>query len=301
MMTPRWRFVFVGAGGILLIALVVAIGQLPAVGASGLLHPARHRVMSSPPPTCQDETFSGDGLELKGWRCHASAERRGTLVYLHGIAVNRTSASGVIGRFGRRGFDVVAYDSRAHGESAGDACTYGILEKRDLYRVLDTVGPGPIVLVGTSLGAAVAVQEAALDTRVTAVVAAETFSDLRTVATERAPFFFTRGTIARAFELAEQQGHFEVDAASAVVAATKIKISVLLVHGAADSDTPPDHSRRVLAALAGPKRLILVPGAHHNESLRAAVWDEIERWLEDVLRDPAPGGQAIGSRAASHR
>jgi uncharacterized protein len=284
MMTPRSRFVFVSAGGILLIVLgVVVARQLPAVGAGGLLHPARHRVMATPPPNCQDETFRGEGLDLKGWRCHASAGRRGTLVYLHGIADNRTSAAGVIDRFGRRGFDVVAYDSRAHGESAGDVCTYGVLEKRDLYRVLDTVGPGPIVLVGTSLGAAVAVQEAALDRRVTAVVAAEIFSDLRTVATERAPFFFTHGAIASAFQLAEQQGHFEVDAASPEVAAAKINIPVLLVHGAADSDTPPDHSRRVFAALAGPKRLILVPGAHHNESLRGEVWDEIERWLDEVV------------------
>jgi dipeptidyl aminopeptidase/acylaminoacyl peptidase len=154
--------------------------------------------------------------------------------------------------------------------------------------VLDTVGPGPIVLVGASLGAAVALQEAAFDTRVTAVVAAETFSDLRTVATERAPFFFSRGTIARALRLAEQQGRFEVDAVSPLAAAREIKIPVLLVHGAADSDTPPDHSRRVLAALAGPKRLILVPGARHNESLHREVWDDIERWLEEVL-GPAPG------------
>ena len=147
---------------------------------------------------------------------------------------------------------------------------------------------GPIVLVGTSLGAAVALQEAARDARVTAVVAAETFSDLRTVATERAPFFFTSGVIKRAFALAEQEGRFQVDAVSPVVAAAAITCPVLLIHGAADSDTPPGHSERVLAALAGPKRLILVPGAGHNESLRGAVWDEIERWIDGVL-GPAPG------------
>jgi uncharacterized protein len=146
---------------------------------------------------------------------------------------------------------------------------------------------GPIVLVGTSLGAAVALQEAAVDPRVTAVIAAETFSDLRTVATGRAPFFFTPGIIARAFRIAEQQGHFEVDAVSPVAAAANIRIPVLLVHGAADTDTPPEHSRRVLDALSGPKRIIFVPGARHNESLRADVWNEIERWLEEVL-GPAP-------------
>lgn len=295
MPTPTWRLVLVSVGGILAIALGVAASQFPAAGARGLLHPARHRVIGVPPTTCQDATFTGEGLDLKGWRCHASARPLATLVYLHGIADNRASAAGVIDRFGRRGFNVVAYDSRAHGESAGDACTYGFLEKRDLHRVLDTVGPGPIVLVGTSLGAAVAIQEAALDARVTAVVAAETFSDLRTVATERAPFFFTHGIIARAFQLAEQQGGFEVDAVSPVMAAAAIEIPVLLIHGAADSHTPPEHSRRILAALAGPKRLILVPGAQHNESLRGEVWGEIERWIEGVLGTSHSGNGVIYS------
>jgi pimeloyl-ACP methyl ester carboxylesterase len=288
MTTHRWRLALLGLGGILVTALGVAASQLPAVGAGGLLHPARRRGVGAPPPTCQDATFTGEGLVLKGWQCHASTSRRGTLVYLHGVADNRASGVGIIERFGRRGFDVVAYDSRAHGESAGEVCTYGFFEKQDLHRVLDTVGPGPIVLVGTSLGAAVALQEAARDPRVTAVIAAETFSDLRTVATERAPFFFTSGVIERAFQLAEQQGHFQVDAVSPVAAAAEIRNPVLLVHGAADSDTPPDHSRRVLAALAGPKRLILVPGARHNESLGGDVWGEIERWLQGVM-DPPPG------------
>ena len=239
--------------------------------------------MGPPPPACEEATLAGEGVRLKGWQCRASAERRGTLVYLHGVADNRTSGAGVVDRFARRGFDVIAYDSRAHGESEGDACTYGFFEKHDLHRVLDTVAPGPIVLVGTSLGASVALQHAARDARVTAVVAAETFSDLRTLATERAPFFFTSGVIARAFRLAEQQGRFQVDAVSPVAAAATIKNPVLLIHGSADTDTRPEHSQRVLAALAGPKRLILVPGARHNESLPGEVWDEIERWLETVL------------------
>jgi pimeloyl-ACP methyl ester carboxylesterase len=277
------RLAVVGVGVLVLIALGLAASQLPSAGAGGLLHPARRRVVGPPPSHCQDAAFAGEGVRLNGWRCPASSGRRGTLIFLHGVGDNRTSGAGVVERFGRRGFDVVAYDSRAHGESEGEACTYGFFEKQDLHRVLDTVGPGPIVLLGTSLGAAVALQEAARDARVTAVVAAETFSDLRTVAIERAPFFFTSGVIARAFELAEQQGRFRVDAVSPVAAAAEITIPVLLIHGAADSDTPPAHSERVLAALAGPKRLILVAGAGHNGSLRGVIWDEIERWIDGVL------------------
>jgi alpha-beta hydrolase superfamily lysophospholipase len=287
----RWWLVLVGVSVVVLVTLGMASTLVPSIGAGGLLHPGRHRVTAPPPPTCQDATFAGDGVNLKGWRCRAPTARRGTLVYLHGVADNRTSGTGVIDRFGRLGFDVVVYDSRAHGESEGELCTYGYYEKRDLHHVLDTVGPGPIVLVGTSLGAAVALQEAAGDARVTAVVAAETFSDLRSVATARAPFFFTPGIIARAFKLAEQQGRFSVDDVSPVMAAAEIRSPVLLIHGSADSETRPAHSQRVLAALAGPKRLILVAGARHNESLRGEVWDEIERWIEDVL----------GPRVASRR
>ena len=278
----------IGIAVIVLAALAVFAKQLPSAGANGLLRPARRRATGSPPPACQDVTFAAEGVTLKGWQCRASTTRRGTLVYLHGIADNRTSGAGIVQRFGERGFDAVAYDSRAHGESDGDVCTYGFFEKRDLHRVLDGVGPGPIVLMGTSLGAAVALQEAARDARVTAVVAAETFSDLRTVATERAPFFFTSSAIARAFQIAEQQGRFRVDEVSPVAAAAEIKVPVLLIHGSADSDTPPAHSRRVLAALVGPKRLILVPGAGHNESLRGEVWSEVERWLDGVV----PGAAA---------
>jgi len=281
-MTRLQQLSVVGVSAVLLILGFVA-SELPGAGAGALLHPGRRRVVGPPPPSCTERTFAGDGVSLKGWHCRASAPRRGTVVYLHGVADNRTSGAGIVDRFGRRGFDVIAYDSRAHGESDGDVCTYGYFEKIDLHRVLDAVDPGPIVLIGTSLGAAVALQEASQDRRVVAVVAAETFSDLRTVATERAPFFFSRGTIARALDLAEQQGRFQVDAVSPVAAASTLTQPVLLIHGAADIDTPPAHSQRVLAALAGPKRLILVPGAGHNGSLRGDVWAEIDRWVDGVM------------------
>lgn len=254
--------------------------QLPAIGAGGLLHPVRTVTHAAAPADCNDVTFDGDGVALRGWRCHAATRKpRGTLVYLHGVGDNRGSAAGVVHRFVARGFDVIAYDSRAQGESDGTACTYGYYEKRDLHRVIDRVRASPVILIGTSLGAAVALQEAADDPRVTAVVAAETFADLRSVATERAPAFFTRTTIDKAFALAEREAMMRVDDVSPEQAAARISARVLLIHGDADTDTPPAHSKRVYDSLKGEKRLLLVPGAHHNQSLNPEVWTEIERWI----------------------
>ena len=267
---------------------VTAEKWLPGIGSGALLRPSRHRVNQPPPEGCVDATFDGSGILLNGWKCQATVNRRAILVYLHGVADNRSSSVGIVHRFARRGFDVVAYDSRAHGESDGRVCTYGFFEKEDLRRVLDALDTGPVVLFGTSLGAAVALQEATDDLRVRAIVAAETFSDLRTVASERAPFFFTSGIIESAFRLAQQQGHFEVDSVSPVEAAARLVAPVLLVHGAEDTDTPPAHSQRVFAALKRSKRLILVPGARHNGSLRPDVMGEIERWIDEVLAGTVP-------------
>ncbi len=303
-MTVRRRWVIVGAGVAAFVMLcLLAAEQAAEVAAAGLLHPYRRHVRQQPPPGCADATFAGAGVKLAGWRCGASAQRRAALILLHGVANNRASVAGVVGRFTARGLEVIAYDSRGHGESAGDICTYGYWEKADLARVVQAMPAGPVILLGTSLGAAVALQEAAADARVAGVVAAETFSDLRTVVRERAPWFLPAPVVWRAFVIAESRGGFRADAVSPVEAARRIRVPVLLVHGARDVNTPPDHSRRVLAALHGPKELLLVEGAGHNQSLGVeSAWQRIERWVEEVLaRVGEPGGSPHASDGARPR
>lgn len=286
-MTPRthvWATVTAGAALVALAAVVAGLErELASVGANGLLHPARRRLDGATAARHATRTFQGAGVELEGWLIAAAPPRRGTLVYLHGVADNRGSAAGPAQRFAASGSDVIAYDSRAHGGSSGDVCTYGFYEKRDLARVLDVAAPGPIVVVGTSLGAAVALQAAAEDPRIDAVVAAESFSDLETIASERAPWFFTRAVIRDALRIAGEHGRFQTRATSPVAAAPAIHVPVLLLHGERDRETSPDHSRRIFDALRGEKQLLIVPGAGHNQSLQPRTWLAIEEWIDGVL------------------
>jgi uncharacterized protein len=266
-----------------LLALTVAAGCMPpSWGANAILHPQRRPMKRQPDRPFDAVELDGAGVKLKGWWFHA-AEKRGTLVYLHGVSDNRGTSVGIAEHFLARGFDVIAYDSRAHGESGGDACTYGVYEKQDLARVLDRVETRPIVLMGTSMGAAIALQAAAVDQRVAAVVAVSPFSDLRTAAIERAPFFASKGNIAEAFRLAEAEGRFRVDDASPVAAAARIAAPTLLIHGAKDDETPAAHSQRIFAALHDPKRLILVPNADHNHVVDARIWRDIDAWVDEAL------------------
>jgi alpha-beta hydrolase superfamily lysophospholipase len=275
-----------------LLALAAGGCMPPSWAANALLHPQRTPMRRQPDRPFDAIEFDGAGVKLKGWWFHAG-EKRGTLVYLHGVSDNRGTSVGIADHFLARGFDVIAYDSRAHGESGGDVCTYGVYEKEDLARVLDRVATRPIVLMGTSMGAAIALQAAAVDRRVAAVVAVSPFSDLRTAASERAPWFASKGNIAEAFRLAEAEGKFRVDDASPVAAAPRIAAPTLLVHGAKDDETPAVHSQRIFAALHDPKRLILVPNADHNHVIDAQMWRDIDAWVDATLA-------ASAARAAGH-
>jgi pimeloyl-ACP methyl ester carboxylesterase len=259
--------------------LTISACMPPSWGAPALLHPSHRPLTGGPPLPAEDVEFKGDGVVLKGWLFRTAGERRGAIVYLHGVADNRASVAGVAKRYVPLGYDVLAYDSRAHGDSTGDACTYGYYEKRDLARAIDMLGVANVSIFGVSLGAAVAIQAAVEDPRIGRIVAISTFSDLRRVAGERAPFFASAANIRDALVLAEKQGRFMVDEVSPMKAAARLSIPVLLIHGAKDRETPSTHSERVYQALRGPKRLLLLPKSGHAVGLDETTWRIIDEWI----------------------
>jgi hypothetical protein len=119
-------------GGAALLILALAFIEGPAIGAGALLHPTRVALYRPMPDGCVEREFAGDEVTLRGWHCAARVERRGTVAYLHGVADNRSSAVRYR-RLTQRGFDVIAYDSRAQGQSEGEARTH-FYEKRDRTR-----------------------------------------------------------------------------------------------------------------------------------------------------------------------
>ena len=277
-------------GTLLLVAGVAAIatGPLSSIAAARLLTPERNPPTLAAPAGCVERRFTGDTGALTGWHCQAgTTNHRGTIVFLHGIAGNRDSAAGVVDRFLPLGFNVIAYDARAHGSSSGDLCTYGYHEKYDLRRIIAEIGASRVFLIGHSLGAAVALQAAAIEPAVRGVVAVSTFADLRTIATERddvrgLPSWLVEWGITQV----ERTGNFDVDATSPLRAAASINVPVLLIHGAEDRRPPPAHSERVLAALRGDKELVVVPGAGHFDVLGHETWSRIEQWLLGVTASP---------------
>jgi hypothetical protein len=269
---------------VLVFGAAIAAGCIPPqVGARILVDPARTPIAGEPRVPYGTITFESGDVTLSGWLFAPAGPPKGLVVFVHGRAANRSAGIPVAEALVPRGYAVFAYDQRAHGLSGGQHCTWGALEKRDLGRAIDAVGIAPVVVMGHSMGAAVALQAAAEEPRVRGVIAVASFSDLRTVIAERVPALAPARDVREALRLAELRADFTIDAISPERAAAHVGAPVLLVHGSRDSVVRPAHSRRIFEALAGPRQLLLVDGATHHDVLEyPAVWSAINGWLDAI-------------------
>ena len=101
-----------------------------------------------------------DGLTLRGRDWPASAGR-GTIVLVHGLGEHVGRYEHVAASLGARGWRVIAFDQRGHGASEGERGRLGAADDllADLAPVLDLAhagAPRPLVLLGHSMGGAVA-------------------------------------------------------------------------------------------------------------------------------------------------
>jgi pimeloyl-ACP methyl ester carboxylesterase len=223
---------------------------------------------------------------------------RGTILLVHGWRRSKPGLLRFARPLARAGYRAVLVDLRGQGESTGDWLTYGVQESRDLSRVLDElevrgIVSGPVGILGYSYGAAVAIQLAAADERVEAVVALAPFTSLSEVASRCARLFLpfaSRATIEAAISEAGRRAGFDPAAASPLAAIGGAHARILLVHGKCDGLVPPEHSERLHAAAPSRSELYLLDGVGHNAICRdpgGRVSRESVRWLETWLGRPA--------------
>jgi uncharacterized protein len=130
----------------------------------------------------QTVQFDSDGQKLAGV-VHApdglvSGERRPAIIMMHGFGANKSGGpEWVCEQFAAWGYVALRFDYRGCGESGGERGRVIPLEEvadaRSAVTYLATrpeVDPARIALAGSSLGAGVAIQAAAVDPRVAAVI-----------------------------------------------------------------------------------------------------------------------------------
>lgn len=242
---------------------------------------------------------------LAVWIVEPPGPPRGTILYLHGIFDNKGSLLPTARSPAKRGYRGVLIDSRGHGESTGEWLTYGAREAADYSQVLDELGrrgllAGRIGVYGCSYGAGVAVQFAARDERVAAAVVLAPFSSMREIVRARVrslnlAWLFDDATIDAAIARVGELAQFDPDQADGVAALSCRPVPLLVIHGERDRTIPCDQGARLAAADGPGSRLVLIPGATHDDWTDAglgALWIESSAWFDNWLdsgRSMPPG------------
>lgn len=236
---------------------------------TSILHPAGLQL-----PHEEITLKTTEGIELKCWLIKAQGQSRGTIIYLHGVSECKIIGLPIAKLLRDHGFNVFLYDSRRHGDSGGNYCTYGFYEKHDTATVISHLQTRPdlhlgrIGLFGSSMGAAVAIQVAACDARVAAVVAESGFATLRSIFDDyqkrviKLPWHYLRNIV---IKRSEHLAHFKANAVSPVDAVKDVHVPIFILHGTADTLIRSTYSEIVFASANEPKELWLIRGARHND------------------------------------
>src|SRR5512140_932833 len=212
---------------------------------------------------CEELTLrTAEGISLYCWLIKAPGFARGTVIYLHGVSECVIVGLPVAKLLHDRGYNVFLYDSRRHGNSGGSFCTYGFYEKYDTTTVINylesrpDVHVGKVGLFGASMGAAVAIQVASIDSRIAAVVAESGFATLRTVFDDyqkrmiKLPWHYLRNLVIKRSEVL---AHFKANAVAPMEAVKQIHVPVFILHGTADDRIQSSYSELVFAQANEPK------------------------------------------------
>ncbi|HKY50104.1 MAG TPA: alpha/beta fold hydrolase [Candidatus Limnocylindria bacterium] len=212
---PRTR---AGSLGRTIARVAVAVPAVALLGylavsfavAERFTHAVRHPVDRAPvvaATTYEDITLrTTDGLTLRGWYFPAPGDRAAVIV--HGKDSNRLEGGEKSERMAdfliARGYSVVLFDMRGHGNSEGDRFSLGHLERRDVAAAIEFLlargfAEERIALIGISMGAGVSLQELLVHPGVGAVVADSAYASARALVEENleriagVPSWFTPG------------------------------------------------------------------------------------------------------------
>jgi fermentation-respiration switch protein FrsA (DUF1100 family) len=228
----------------------------------------------TPPPDLpvEDVWFHAeDGVKLHGW--YAPHPRpRAVILFCNGNAGNLSHRIDIVrALYGAADASVLVFDYRGYGRSEGSPRESGILADGRAARAFlaekAQVAPDRVVLMGESLGGAVAVDLAA-DGGARALILEHTFDAMPNVAAHHYPLFPVRWLMRTHFDSASKIGRYHGP--------------LLMTHGTADTIVPLTFGRSLFERANPPKQFLEIPGADHNDPMGRAYYEAIDRFLRDA-------------------
>lgn len=214
----------------------------------------------------EEITFSShDGTRLSGWFVPAIGPAKGTVLHLHGNAENMTSHFGFVDWLPAAGYNIMVFDYRGYGQSAGSPTRSGVYEDSCAalvyLRSRPDIDAERIIVFGQSLGAVQAIN----------VVGGGERLGVRAVVVE-APFYSYRRIVRDIMGKIPLLSWFKTPLAAILIrdrlsAADYIDriapIPLLLIHGSQDEVIPLEHATLLFGRAKEPKIFWQVEGGSH--------------------------------------
>lgn len=175
------------------LALFVAAAYFSSRWTNAILHPSGRPatgelLIAEQVPFEEITPTTKDGLELAAW--YTPPQNGAVILLAHGYNDNRPESLYVM--FVKRGYGVLAWDARAHGDSEGDLSTFGYYERMDVESALGFVlaqdGVEHVGAWGGSMGGATVILAAAEHREIEAVAADSAYPSLEDVLRFNMPF-----------------------------------------------------------------------------------------------------------------
>ena len=212
---------------------------------------------------------TSDGVQINAWFV-PSREARGTLLYCHGNAGNIGDRIDIIKMFSSLGLNVLIFDYRGYGKSAGIASEKGTyLDAEAAYEYLlsrNDVDKDKIIVYGKSLGGAVAT-ELALKKNPRILISDSAFTSTTDMARMMYPFLPLEHILT-----------IKYDTLSKI---PRVESNKLIIHSYEDEIVPFKHGQAIYQKAQEPKEFFRMRGGH-NEGI-IAYESEYREYLDDYL------------------
>ena len=218
-------------------------------------------------------TRTEDGLKLHGWY-FPGKDTRHLIVLVHGMWSSWDEMAGIAHDLNRRGYSVLSFDLRGHGQSDPSRLYMGSRERRDIRAVLawanskgfssDRIG-----WIGYSMGASILVMEGAANPEIRAAVLDSPYGNFPVLLDDQLteysglPRLFNPGIVLAARYL------YGVRTDNLIPLRDAPRLSdrpILLIHGESDTTVPVSQARLLSRALGPRCRSLFLPGVDHVDA-----------------------------------
>lgn len=274
---------------LILAGLIIFCIFLPCFYSFGNVYRAKRPVQGTPQADgLKYEPVSlstSDGEFIRGWFLFGT-KGSPLIVVCHGVGTNREDLRGVSRFLCKAGFNVLAFDFRAHGESTGSRTTFGFREALDLQAAVEYAGAhyqrqfDGVGVYAISMGSAAAIMAARHLPQVKVFVLDSPFARLEDLLDHQ--FSHWPRLPRRLFgSLAKFYGSLFTGIQAAEIAPEAYAPDlgtrpVLVFHGDHDTLIPIAQGRQLFKRIPGPKEFVETRDAGHVQSysVMGAAYEE---------------------------